>query len=359
MAKRMLIILSCCFVFAIALVMILYLSTHKIVHERSSFLRVYQKHTAVESSEMDLKYNSYYIAGITADHIYLGNVTNPLHLLITNHTLTDSQHVKLRISNLEKLTISKSSTIKISPPYFYIADGHKPGVYRGRLGEWVAEPFNYDSNAYFTRLIPISFSSFAIRTNEAKNLNHILGKVQQGMPHIKLKHGLLQKQIDGVFCTDGMLQYNSEMKRLIYTYYYRNEYIVYDTSLNLDYRGHTIDTFSRAQVTIGHISSANRNKLIGSKFINLLSSTSGRYLFIGSNLMAKNDVKDWLLRQLIIDVYDLTNNKYQFSFTIPHYEKDNRAREFMIFDTKSLFALYDRHIIKYDLQPRYFSQVMN
>lgn len=354
MQRKTIIILLGCFVFATALVITLYAATYKVVHERNSFLRIYQKGAAVKASEFDIKFNSYYIAGITRDNIYLGNITAPLRLLLMNSTLTDSQHVKIHFKDTRYPVVYKSATVKINPPYFYLADGIKPALYRGQIGEWEVEPFSYDSKAFFTRLTPINNTSFAIRTNAAGTLANVLGKVQQDSPRIELKPGLLQKQVDGIFCTDGLLLYNRDINRLIYTYYYRNEYIVYDTNLNLDYRGYIIDTFSHAQIKVGHISSNNRDKLMDRKFVNVQSCTSGNYLFIRSNLLAKNDLKDRLSQESIIDVYDLTNSSYNFSFTLPHYNGKNGIRDFMVFNCKTLIALYDHYVVRYDLQPRYF-----
>lgn len=350
--KKNFIILGICFVFATVVVITLYAASYKIVHTRNSFLREYAGFAAVKSSEMDIGFNSYYIAGITDDQVYLGNVTAPFHLLVTNKTLTDSQHVKLRIKGKVNPSVHKATKVKIAPPYFYLADGIRSMVYRGRIGEWVAEPFNYDSGAYFTQIVPISSSSFAIRTNESGTMYNILGKVRADTPRIQLKRDLLQRQVDGVFDTDGTLLYNTDLKRLIYTHYYRNEFIVYDTNLTLDYRGHTIDTFSRARIKVAHVSSENTNVLQDKEFVNLHSCTSGRYLFVRSNLLAKYDPKDWLSTQSVIDVYDLVSNTYQFSFILPNHEK-SRVADFAIFN-KTLIALYDHYIVKYDLQQKYF-----
>lgn len=355
MNRKTVIILGSCFLFATIFMITLYATTRTIVHERNSFIREYAKFAAVQSSEMDIGLNSWYIAGITEDHVYLGNVTAPFNVLATNSTLTDSQHVKLSIKNLQNPKVYKSALLKIDSPYFYLADGVKPALYRGLLGKWEAEFFPYDSGAYFSRLVPISKSSFGIRTVETRSSDNILGKVQMNSPRIQLKNGLLQKQVDGIFCTDGMLHYNKDLKRLIYTYYYRNEYIVYDTNLNLDYRSHTIDTFSQARITVGYVKSNDTKTLTDRHFVNIRTCTSGKYLFVWSNLLAKNDSKDILDNSSVIDVYDLSNKTYRFSFLVPHYDNNEiKMREFMVFGSKTLIALYDHYLVKYDLQKRYF-----
>ena len=50
---------------------------------------------------------------------------------------------------------------------------------------------------------------------------------------VSLKHGILEKQIDGVFDVDGILTYSTEPNLLSYVYYYRNEYIIMDSDLTV------------------------------------------------------------------------------------------------------------------------------
>lgn len=352
MKPRLILILIGCFLSATILVFVLYILSDKIVHKPGSFLRVYQKGAAIKSNEMDIRYNSYYIAGITEDNIYLGNMTAPRHLLITNLSLTDSQHVNIQIKNMENKPDYKWAKIKIAPPYFYYADGITPGLFRGRIGEWQADRFMFDS-AYFDQAEIIGSSTFAIRTRAA-SVENVLGKVQNETPNVMLASNLLQKQVDGIFCTDGMLRYNKTINRLIYTYYYRNEYIVYDTNLRLDYRGHTIDTFSRAQIKTAFVSSNKTHMLLDKKIVNKESCTSGRNLFINSNLLAKNDFTKSFDILSIIDVYDLKNDTYRFSFILSDYDADHKLREFRVYDNVILVALYDHYIVKYDLRTQYF-----
>jgi hypothetical protein len=293
----------------------LYALSDKIVHQPGNFLRIYEKSAAIKSNEMDLGVNSWYIAGIADDHVYLGNYLYPPLLLVTNISLTDSQYVNIKFRDKEITKLSQNSKIRLYPPYFYISDGSTPALYRGKIEEWVADRFMYDS-VFFDHTEIIAPSSVAIRTHN-KDTEIVLGKVQNLTPHLSLAPGLLQKQIDGVFCTDGMLRYNETLHRLIYTYFYRNEYVVYDTNLNLDYRGHTIDTISRAQIK-------------------------------------KNDFTRTFDVLAIIDVYDLRDNTYRFSFSLDQYDDKTKLREFQVYNNKFLIAIYGSHLIKFDIPARVF-----
>lgn len=353
MNRKMFIILSACFIFATTLVAVLYAATRKILHERNSFIREYAKLAAVKASELDLGFNSYYIAGVTNEHIYLGNITAPFRMVVVNLTLTDTQHVKLNIKGIDRPSVYKHSFVRLEPPYFYLADGETPALYRGEIGEWTAEKF-LPHDTYFTQLVPISKSSFVIRTNLSSTMDNVLGKLQKDTPYVRLEPQLIERQIDGVFCTDGVLNYNSDLGKTIYTYHYRNEFIVCDTNLNLEYRGHTIDTFSRAQIKVGHIKSSNKRVLTYRKYVNKGSAASGNYFFINSNVLAKNDVRNALPSTSIIDVYNLLDGTYRFSFIIRNYDDETLIREFRVFQNRILFSLAGNRIARYDLQVSLF-----
>lgn len=352
MRPRIVIILIGCVLSVTVLVVTLYALSDKIVHQPGNFLRIYEKGAAIKSNEMDMRANSWYIAGITDDHIYLGNYLYPLSMLVTNLSLTDSQYVKIKLKHMENKKIYQTCRVRLYPPYFYVVDGKTPALYRGKIGEWEADRFMFDS-AYFDNTEIIGPSSVAIRTHN-RNLEIVLGKVLDVTPNLSLAPDLLQKQIDGVFCTDGMLRYNETLHRLIYTYYYRNEYIVYDTNLNLDYRGHTIDTISRAQIKTAYVPSTKQHIITSKKFTNKESCTSGNYLFISSNLLAKNDFNRSFDMMAIIDVYDLRDNTYKFSFPLLHYDHETKLREFRIYKNKFLIGIYGSHLVKFDFQSHTF-----
>jgi hypothetical protein len=69
-------------------------------------------------------------------------------------------------------------------------------------------------------------------------------------PKVVLNPDILQKQIDGVFDSDGKLLLNQNFKNLIYIYNYRNEYMIMDEDLELKSRLKTIDTISRARFNV-------------------------------------------------------------------------------------------------------------
>ena len=97
-------------------------------------------------------------------------------------------------------------------------------------------------------------NALAIRTRDTRKRENTLGIIEFGNPaKVQLAPNLLQKQIDGVFDTDGSLHYSAALQKLVYVYYYRNQFIVANPQLKLSYRGHTIDTNSVAKLKIAYL----------------------------------------------------------------------------------------------------------
>jgi hypothetical protein len=351
MERRQLFILTGCLFLCLAILIALY-SFSPLSKEmyRASFNRTFNSATALqEKTVLDIKYNSYYIAGITHDKIYLGNETAPFHLLITNRILTDSQHVSLRLIGVDSLFQPTNFKLTIDSPNFFLCHGTMPEILKGKIDHWEAKRFLPDSADYFVEAIPLSPSSFAFRSYSMSSKGYELAKKSITAP-FTFNYDLLQKQIDGLFCVDGQLHYNKEMNQLVYLHYYRNEFIVADTNLNLRYRGHTVDTFSRARIKVAHIGSENQSMLAAPPMqINGRSCVSGKYLFVQSNLLAQNEDMEKFLKGTVIDVYDLTGGTYLQSFYLNNYQ-NKKLSSFKVFNNQ-LIAILDDYLVLYDLGP--------
>ncbi|MGS2739638.1 hypothetical protein [Sinomicrobium sp. M5D2P17] len=351
--KRTTIILTGILLFSIALIATLHgFSDDGLPERNNSFSRIFPQDPIEKGNTLDIEYNSYYMAGTTKDQLYLGNVRGYLRLLKVNPTLTDTSNILLKIKDFDQLEF-KSPYVKINAPYFYMTDGVMPGLFRGKIGEWHADRFMKDS-AFFINAEAVSPSKFVIRAMQADNGEYVLGKIEPEPPYLTLTP-LLEKQLDGVFCVDGKLHYNKELDKLIYVYYYRNQYLVADTDLNLHYRSNTIDTFSHVRIKPASITTGKGNtKILASppKLVNKASCTKGNLLLVHSNIMGKNDDEYLYLRSSVIDVYNLKGRSYQFSFYLPGHNR-KAVRELCIIDNY-LLVLYDQHIISYKLNPEYF-----
>lgn len=211
MKKKILLILSLFLVSAIG-VLCLFVLSNKNYHQRQSFTRLFVRDVLYAPTTTDIKYKNYYIAGATENKIYLGNVTAPLHLLAVNKTLTDTQHLAIKTEEIKRL---KATYITIDSPNFYMTDWISHAIFHGDLQHLKAKRYMYDS-AFLADAVPLGPQSFAIRTftdnSSDSTKEFVLAKETKYPPYIKRVPGLLEKQIDGLFCTDGMLHYNQDLR---------------------------------------------------------------------------------------------------------------------------------------------------
>lgn len=350
MERKHLLLMACCTGIISMLMGILYVksSLSKGTY-RGNFKRKFIKETVSPPEyALALPYNSYYIAGATVNEIYLGNRIDPLHMIIIDTQSSDTVHVRLSV-DLPEHKSKRKFTVSIDSPYYFLMNGNLPAVFRGRLHEWnAAKPMA--SHDYFVDAVPVGTSSLVMRSYSVRSKGFALAKKTGSEGNLEFNYRLLEKQIDGIFCVTGNLHYSREMGKLVYIYNYRNQYLVMDSSLNLSYRANTVDTFSHAPIKIAKIKSEGSHILASPPtMVNRKTTVNDRYLYVNSNVMASNeDIRDFR-NGAVMDVYDLSEGRYCFSFHLPHYN-GKRLTDLIISNGK-LIALYDRYIVLMKLIP--------
>jgi hypothetical protein len=335
---------------SVIFMIVLFFLSEDIIHHRNNFIRRFPQHPITLSNEHDLEFNSYYLAGVNKTNVYLGNTTSPLLMTVLDSTLQNQKVYKIE---LPKSSLNfHSFQVHVKVPYFYITDGTSPYILRGNVSDWKAKIWNVGAS-YFNAFALIDDSTFAIRALSSVSNENVLGTVKiDKKPKVKLASNILVKQIDGVFDTDGMLLYNSQLNKLIYTYYYRNEFMIIDTTLMKHYVSHTIDTTSKAKIKVTFIKSKQQTKLSSPRLtINKKSTSYGHYLFINSGLMGQNEPREMWEVASIIDVYDLSTKSYAFSFYIDD-KRDDKLKEFVL-NGNDLICLTGHYITKYKVGKRY------
>ena len=335
---------------SIAVVVLLFVLSEDIIHHRNNFIRRFPHHPAVLRHEYDLQQPSYYIAGVDKGSIYLGNSVAPLAITVIDTALNIKQ--SFRITLPTNSFSFRTVRVTVKPPYFYLSDGTVPVVFRGKISGWKASLW-MDGNAYFTHVLPIDNKTMVMRALSSTTGENVLGMLlKTSKVEVKLKDNLLLKQLDGVFDTDGMLLYNSQLHKVIYTYYYRNEFLVADSLLNLNYVGHTIDTTSRAKIKVTYIKSHKLSKLSSPPHVvNKNTATYGKYLFVNATLMGKYEPEEMWDVASIIDVYDIESRTYQFSFYVS--DKDHKKMTDFQVSNGILVGIMGNTLFSYQLKKQF------
>ncbi|MEE1896978.1 MauE/DoxX family redox-associated membrane protein [Flavobacterium rakeshii] len=335
-----------CFCSSVLMVM-LYLVSEDIVHYSNRFIRRFPHSPAVKTHDLDLGYQSFYISGLEDEKVYIGSSTAQLTLLSIDSALQFP--VSHRIDLDRKDLPFRSVTIAVLPPYFYVADGAVPCFFRGDTHLWEADLIG-EGDEFFTHYMPIDSNSVVLRSQQRGSGESILGKAAFGSGiSTRLNPNLLEKQLDGLFDTDGHLLYDSSENKGVYVYAYRNQFIVFNNNLKLAYRGNTIDTISKANIEVMEIrehgvKKLNRQPLV----VNQDAALCGNLLFIHSRIPGRYEGNTMWRQASIIDVYDLSDNSYRLSFYV-YDEGRKKLRDFRV-NQNALYALVGTKVVKYEFK---------
>lgn len=341
--KLMYAFLAILFASGIAIVVILFLASEDIIQHRNNFVRRLPEQFSKEH-DIDLGFNSYYFAGAVNGKVYLGNVTAPLLLTEIDTTLKAKKEVVIKLDDLN--FPFRSLNIQIYSKHFFASDGTVPVLFRGKTGQWKAKQITGVKYGFSNPIFTDSIST-AFRTHK-KNLESVLGTSTFNSSRVNLNPALLQKQIDGIFDTDGILNYDPYTNQLVYLYYYRNQYIVTDSKLNLIHRGNTIDTTTKAKIKVAFIKDRNVKKFTAPPLIvNKNAYAYQGLLFVNSALMGKfEDEKMW--RQAsIVDVYDYKNRRYLVSFYV--YNIDGERLNRFAVEGNNFYGIIGTHLVSYKM----------
>ncbi|MBK0368254.1 MauE/DoxX family redox-associated membrane protein [Flavobacterium agrisoli] len=329
-------------ILSMGLIVVMFLSSEKIIHKKNPFIRRYIKQTIKLINKIDLHYNSYYFAGSTADKIFLGNLTDPFEIISIDTLKNRSKH---SIAFTDTGEPFRKIFVKIKAPYFYLLDGSVPVIYRGKMSDWTISG-KLENIPHFTTAVPVDSSSFVLRNNDGAGSQHQLGFYNENKTlRIKYFPILLQKQIDGIFDTDGMLLYNEYRKEMVYVYYYRNGFVQASTEGKFK-RGTTIDTITHAKIKVTEINNHTQRRLSAPPYIvNALTATQKNLLFIHSKVPGRyEDPKMWA-NASVIDVYDIEKEIYLLSFPI-FTDNGTKIKQLYLTDTY-LYVLSGKNLYVY------------
>lgn len=269
-----------------------------------------------------LSEQSHSIAGVNQTSVYLGDIHKP-NLLI-EVSLQDSVLLEHVIDVGEELS---SSSITIDSGSFFVIDYLSFRLFRGTLEAMRGKLCNYD-RSFFAEAIPIHARTVVKRCVDSTTRTYTLARQIEG-EQIEVASGILERQIDGLFCTDGMTLYNKQLNLLVYIYYYRNQFIVLDTTLRVLAKANTIDPIDRAQIDVRQIRKERSIVLASPPFlVNRYSHTFDNLLFVHSKIKSRNDYQ--LLRtHSVIDIYELPTGLYRFSIYVPNF-KGHPVKEFIV-----------------------------
>lgn len=340
-------LLSAGFVLSTVTIVLLFLLSEDIMHHENPFIRRYPQHPIALQQTIDLKFNSYYFAGYENHRIYLGNYTDPLHLISLDSSLKHRENIKITFGYKQRNF--RMVQVKVKGAKFYLTDGTVPCIFTGSISDWKITKELKDI-PYFSLAEPTDSTALIIRSSLGTKGIHVLGAYNdKSNPIVHYNKELLHKQLDGVFDTDGLLLSNKSGSKTVYIYYYRNEFTVIDTKANLLSRGHTIDTISHAQIKVAFLKERGERKMAAPPLmVNESAVICENLLFVQSKISGRYEPENLWKDAEIIDVYNLNNNSYLMSFAL--YKNEEKKLQYFYVTTTHLYALLGSKLTIYNLK---------
>ncbi|ROI10081.1 tellurium resistance protein TerC [Chryseobacterium sp. H3056] len=331
-------------VFSTGTIVALFLSSEYIIKKENNFTRRFLSHPLDdEDAKIDLGFNSYYFAGFDSAHVYLGNTTAPLVLTTIDAAMRTKSELKINLENTDYSF--RNVQIKVKTPYYYLYDGDVPVIYRGKLPDLNARIISYN-DAFFSRLVVIDSVNFGIRTMLSGHEMYSIGSLRlKGPARVHLNPDILQKQTDGLFDSDGKLVEDPKSGNILYTYFYRNQFLVMDSQLRMLRRLRTIDTISHAQVNAVVLSDGTRKMAAPPQQVNKNMTAISGVVFNQSNLRGKFEEKAAWKQASVIDCYRTDQQKYIGSFYISNRGKNKVAH--LLATERYLYVISGNELVRY------------
>ena len=248
------------------------------------------------------------ICGATSNRFFF-STTHPEKIISTNHELQDKKFISLHINN---------------PPtdFFTAVDSPAIHIYAYNIPAIITADIN-TGNTLIRSLPAGAYSNaqafgngeFLLRKLSTKIPDQFFTKVLPDT--IITEDHLSELHLDGGMCTDGLLHYDKSTRLFTYLHYYNNQFITFDSTLQLINSGRTIDTFSHFRFELSeevkHIYSSQGPD----QMINAASCVYKGILYVRSTLKADNDDATTYKNNIVIDTYDQLTGKYKGSFYLP------------------------------------------
>ena len=338
--------LSACFIFGMASIVVLYFLSPRINSRENGFIRLFPPHRLDYIHDRKLDADGNYLAGWSNSGFYLGNSQNPDKSIYVDSSLSHLSVQSLKIKK-DRSRYAFYLRTHVDSPFAMIYEGITPILWSGRLDDSVMTQKSIDTS-HFLNALPVSNSSWILKTYDPKLSQVILIKKDYASNYQYNNRYILDKSAEGIFSTDGTLEFDPESKHLFYIYSYKNKFVCLDSNLKSIYIGKTIDTIRHPVIQILADENRKMTSVAGSSIlVNKMAAVSHNCLFVRSNLLANNENKSIFDRTSVIDIYDDRTGNYQYSFYIPDFQEE----KMMSFQVRKdrLIALYDHYVVLYRL----------
>src|SRR5690625_4316147 len=306
----------------------------------NSFTRNYRENALTPIAEQKLEFNSYYVAGVMDSLVYLGNSTGFTHGIIWNYHTNDTTHFRIKIENSPEQFASIAKW-QVYNEYFFIGEGVSPSLYRGKVGEWIAEEF-MDAVPYYSDIVVLDTTEFIIRALQASTQKYVIATYKDIEPYVQI-HDVLEQEDGNLFQADGSLHWDYHNQSASYLYYYKNKIANWTNGFKEPGQTNLIYSIDASAVSThqGRDGTHLRDSPVSALHSNIRIWKNQSYVL--SNVMGAGENPNDFSANAVIDVYA---DEYTHSLRIPN-RNGEKARTFYIND-HHIIALYPTQVVVYE-----------
>lgn len=237
----------------------------------------------------------------------------------------------------------RSPVLEVKDSIIYLYDGTVPVIFAGSIeNNYLAE--QSVGKTYFRKIKSLDAGHFAIGAFHRQKQIQSLGIISEGSKEsVKLNPNLLEKRKDGFFESDGLLNYDTSTKKIVYVYHYKNQFVVTDKSLKSRRIFKTIDTVQTPNLGLSVLRDGS-SKLNNPLIVNKRSFVYKGVLFIESDRKGKLE-KDRGKKAVILDLYSIVEQKYLGSISVPN--RDQKERIQFAVNKDQLYVIIENELIRY------------
>lgn len=290
------------------------------------------------------------ICGITSTQVYFSTAT-PGKIVASGHDLTKQEIITVPIPP-GRITKKNPIFYQVTFPNIFVYEGNIPGITIYSITGEKKSTSTLEKGA-FSRITHINGNIFVMRKINRKLRDQRFVKYNTANSQLAPEKNISIPSTDMGLSADGKLYYDETSNRLCYIQLYINEFITFDTNLNLIGRYKTIDTsnISKFSSAIIGVTPTSSNKIVTNdkpvQIINKAGCVDKGMIYIHSKLKADNE-SEAAEKNAAIDMYDLKTGRYAGSFYIP-WQKGEPLHRFMVYGDK-VFAVYKNSVAVYTVK---------
>lgn len=290
------------------------------------------------------------VSGATPTHLFF-TTTDPTVILCTDYHLQHPKRIKLHLSQGLIDSLQTYFYTTIDSPFVHIFGYNMPAIITRRLSDSHTQVYRLPPGG-FSKAYAIAPDQFILRKLDRTIADQQFLKVNTTTNQITVEKNLSSLHQDGGMSTDGSLIYDAAGKKLIYTYFYLNQFFSFDTSLHKLQTGHTIDTSSHFRFQLSDATAGNEHVLTNQGPDQMVNNTSFVYngkLFVHSLLKGDHEATGKFANNTAIDKYDVNTSQYLGSFYLP--VSPDKVRRIHIFHHRMVIECRD-YIYSYTIDTR-------